>query len=101
MILSNYAKFIKRKSVFVIRYRIKLFLFIFKAIGTHTVGFPKIHYFGICAKYNALVMEMLGPNLEQLFNRCERIFCLKTILQIAIQLIKRIERIHSSGIVYR
>ena len=64
-------------------------------------GFPKIHYFGIVGKYNALVMELLGPSLEEMFNECNRSFSLKTILQIAIQMLKRIEHVHRSGLVYR
>ena len=57
----------------------------FKAIGRE-VGFPRIWYYGTCGgRYNALVMDLLGPNLEQLFVANNRIFSIKTILQIAIQ----------------
>ena len=28
------------------------------------VSLPRIYYFGKCGKYNALVMDLLGPNLE-------------------------------------
>ena len=58
-------------------------------------------YFGIVGKYNALIMELLGPSLEGAFNQCNRSFSLKTILQIAIQMVKRIEHVHRSGLVYR
>lgn len=66
-----------------------------------TVGFPKVFYFGTCGKYNALVMDLLGPNLEELFNQQGRQFSLKTILLIAIQMLKRVEHIHSCHLVYR
>jgi casein kinase 1 len=65
------------------------------------VGIPKVHYFGVEGDYNVMVMDILGPSLEALFVFCERNFTLKTILMLIIQLISRLEFLHSRDFIHR
>jgi len=48
-----------------------------------------------------MVIDLLGPSLESLHQSCSKKIDVKTVLQIAIQLIRHFSLIHEQGIVYR
>jgi casein kinase 1 len=50
-------------------------------------GVPKIHYFGQEELHNILVMDLLGPSLEDLFELCQRKFSIKTVCMVAKQMV--------------
>ena len=66
------------------------------------LGIPKVKWFGVHEReYNVLVMDLLGPSLEDLFNFCRRKFSLKTVLMLADQMIGRIEYVHNKNFIHR
>lgn len=65
------------------------------------VGIPNVHCFGTTQNYDYLVMELLGPSLEKLFNFCRRKFTLKTVLMLGHQMIDRIEYVHQMSHLHR
>jgi len=65
------------------------------------VGIPHIRWYGQEREYNVLVMDLLGPSLEDLFNFCSRRFTIKTVLMLADQMIGRVEYIHTKNFIHR
>lgn len=64
-------------------------------------GVPHLKWFGVEGEYNVMVIDLLGPSLEDLFNYCNRKFTLKTVLMLADQMINRVEYMHSRGFLHR
>ena len=52
-----------------------------------TAGIPQVHYFGQEGLHNVLVIDLLGPNLEDLFDMCGRKFTIKTVCMAAKQMV--------------
>lgn len=64
-------------------------------------GIPRIRWFGKHKNYHVLVVQRLGLSLEDLFDICKRRFTLKTVLELADQLLIRLEYFHSKNYIHR
>jgi casein kinase 1 len=60
-----------------------------------------VKWFGSEGDYNVLVIDLLGPSLEDLFNYCGKKFSLKTVLMLADQMLHRLEYMHSRSYIHR
>ncbi|KAI7904885.1 kinase-like domain-containing protein [Cokeromyces recurvatus] len=67
--------------------------------GIH--GIPSAYYFGQEGLHNILVIDLLGPSLEDLFDTCSRKFSVKTVATLARHMITRVQSVHENHLIYR
>jgi serine/threonine protein kinase len=48
-----------------------------------------------------MVMDLLGPSLEDLFAACDKVFDVPTTIMIGLQILSRIEYVHSKKFLHR
>ena len=66
-----------------------------------STGFPSIYYDGVCDKKNIIVESLLGPSLDKLFKFCGKVFPIKTVCLIGIEMVNRLETMHDKGLIHR
>jgi len=79
----------------------KLYQYLLRDTQTPERGIPRVYYCATEGDHNIMVMDLLGPSLEDLFNVCNRKFNLKTVLMLGTQMLSRIEYVHSKYILHR
>jgi serine/threonine protein kinase len=65
------------------------------------MGIPKIYNFIETQDYNIMVMELLGPCLENKFDELDKKISLNTLFKIAIDMFNLIEQFHRRGFIHR
>eukprot|EP00004_Rigifila_ramosa_P000555 TRINITY_DN1057_c0_g1_i2.p1 TRINITY_DN1057_c0_g1~~TRINITY_DN1057_c0_g1_i2.p1 ORF type:complete len:521 (-),score=90.23 TRINITY_DN1057_c0_g1_i2:1262-2692(-) len=73
---------------------------LYKLLGG-AAGIPWVRWYGQEGDYNMMVMDLLGPSLEDLFTFCHQTFSMKTVLMLADQMLARIEYVHSKNFLHR
>lgn len=64
-------------------------------------GFPAVLWEGQEETFRVMVLELLGPSLEDLFQYCGRQFSLKTTLMLFDQLLVRFQALHAVHLLHR
>jgi len=64
-------------------------------------GIPKIYEFLQTRDYNIMIMQLLGPSLEEMFVNHGRLFQLNTVFYIAMEIIALLEQLHDAGYIHR
>eukprot|EP00830_Metopus_es_P007492 TRINITY_DN17119_c0_g1_i1.p1 TRINITY_DN17119_c0_g1~~TRINITY_DN17119_c0_g1_i1.p1 ORF type:complete len:216 (-),score=27.13 TRINITY_DN17119_c0_g1_i1:82-729(-) len=64
-------------------------------------GIPKLYWAGEEGNYKVMVIELLGPSIEDLFTFSGKSFPFPILLQLAKQMIHRLQCIHSKGYLHR
>ena len=76
---------------------------LYSALGENP-GLPKVHWFGDAADtgddFSALVTDLLGANLEELYTYCGRKFSEVTVLALGRAVLGLLEAVHAKGYVH-
>ncbi|KAI8084496.1 kinase-like domain-containing protein [Halteromyces radiatus] len=64
-------------------------------------GIPRTYYFGIEGIDYCMVMDLLGPSLEELFEMCGRQFSLKTVVGVGKDMVSLLQSVHERHYIFR
>ena len=64
-------------------------------------GIPKVYKFGTEGDFNIMIMQLLGPSLETLFQACDKKLSINTVNQIGFQVIRAISGMQQKTYIHR
>jgi len=64
-------------------------------------GIPSVHWYGVQGDFSVMVMDLLGPSLEELFHACNKKFSLNTVLMLANRMISLVQTFHENNFLHR
>jgi len=73
---------------------------LYKVLG-NCRGLPTMHWYGQESGCSVMVLDLLGPSLQDLLGFCGRGFSVKTVLQLGHQTLDILEYVHSHGFLHR
>lgn len=82
-----------------IREEYKIYRYLTK--NNFIIGIPKVHEFLQSTDFNIMVMQLLGPNLEELFNTYGNKLQLGTVFLLAMQILSLLENLHKLKFIHR
>lgn len=65
------------------------------------IGIPAIYWWGMEGDWTAIVIELMGPSLEDIFTLSGRKLGLRTVLLLGEQMLNRIELLHDHSYLHR
>ena len=74
---------------------------LYSLFNKNVKGICNILWYGKNSELQILIMDKLGPSLNELFLFCDNKFSLKTTCMIAIQMLYRIQTLHNKNIIHR
>eukprot|EP01017_Pseudomicrothorax_dubius_P018362 TRINITY_DN2034_c0_g2_i1.p1 TRINITY_DN2034_c0_g2~~TRINITY_DN2034_c0_g2_i1.p1 ORF type:complete len:337 (-),score=68.42 TRINITY_DN2034_c0_g2_i1:155-1165(-) len=96
------VKLEKRGSRFPqLHYESKLYAYLHEDAAAWENGIPRVYYRVEDDEHHVLVMELLGPSLEDLFSRAGRRFSLATTVLLGEQMLARVTYLHSRRFIHR
>jgi casein kinase 1 len=50
-------------------------------------GVPNVYFYGSIGENNYMVLDLLGPCVENLFDKCGRKFSIKTVVMLGVEMV--------------